>query len=34
VPVRTMSDTTLKFTRDALPGVSEVIVLGYRESDR
>jgi L-ascorbate metabolism protein UlaG (beta-lactamase superfamily) len=34
VPVRTMSDTTLKLTRATLPGVSEVIVLGYREGDR
>jgi L-ascorbate metabolism protein UlaG (beta-lactamase superfamily) len=34
VPVRTMSETALKLTRATLPGVSEVVVLGYREAER
>ena len=33
VPARTMGETTLKLTRAALPGTSEVIVLGYREGE-
>jgi L-ascorbate metabolism protein UlaG (beta-lactamase superfamily) len=34
VPVRTMNETTLKLTRGTLPRTSEVIVLGYGESNR
>ena len=34
VPVRTVSETTLTFTRATLPGASEVRVLGYREGER
>jgi L-ascorbate metabolism protein UlaG (beta-lactamase superfamily) len=34
VPVRTMSETALKLTRATLPGVSEVVVLGYRVASR
>jgi hypothetical protein len=34
MPVRTTSETALKLTRAALPEVSEVMVLGYREAER
>src|SRR5919109_1012864 len=32
-PVRTLAESTLKLRRDTLPGATEVIVLGYRDSD-
>jgi L-ascorbate metabolism protein UlaG (beta-lactamase superfamily) len=32
-PVRTLTESTLKLRRDALPGATEVIILGYRDSD-
>jgi L-ascorbate metabolism protein UlaG (beta-lactamase superfamily) len=32
VPVRTTSETALRLTRATLPGVSQVVVLGYQET--
>jgi len=34
VPVRTLSEATVKLTRATLPNPTEVVVLGYREGDR
>jgi L-ascorbate metabolism protein UlaG (beta-lactamase superfamily) len=34
VPVRTLSEATVKLTRATLPNPTEVAVLGYREGDR
>jgi L-ascorbate metabolism protein UlaG (beta-lactamase superfamily) len=34
IPVRTLSEATLKLTRATLPSSSEAIVLGYREGER
>jgi hypothetical protein len=32
-PVRMLAESTLKLRRDTLPRATEVIVLGYRDSD-